>query len=146
MKTIKLIFPALMAILFFSCKSGEVVQYEYKSTTMLGSRTIVITKDSVMTTYKGRVESAYHSRATLPTEWEELQTAGKTVKLEEISDLPSPTNKRQTDAAPFGTLYFTTKDSTFKSATFDGFEAHASLAPVMAVIQKISLASPTDRE
>lgn len=142
----KYLIPLVIALAVISCKSTEILQYKYKSTTMLGSRTITITKDSVMTLYKGRAETAYHSRATLPDEWQSLQTAAKDVKLNEIADLESPTNRRQTDAAPFGSLFFVTKDSTFRSGSFDGFEPHESLAAVMVAIHKISQASPTDRQ
>ncbi|WP_070137938.1 hypothetical protein [Crocinitomix algicola] len=135
----KYILSIVAAITLLACKTPEIVQYQYKSSTMLGARTITITKDSVITTYKGRTDETYQARATEAEEWEELQTASKTIELENIADLESPTNRRQTDAAPFGSLVLTTKDSTYKSSTFDGFDGHVSIAPVLATIKKISM-------
>lgn len=125
-------------MILMSCKTVEVMQYQYKSTTMLGSRIITITQDSVVTEFNGRIESNRTARATSSDEWMQLKESMKTVKLDEIATLESPTNRRATDAAPFGTVIITTKDSTYQSASFDGFDAHIQLTPLMTVIQKIS--------
>lgn len=134
----KFLILVAAAITLVGCKTVEVVSYQYRSSTMLGTRTVDISKDSVVTMFTGRTEDKRTSRVTTAQEWEELQTGVKTVKLEEIANLPSPTNGRQTDAAPYGMLTISTKDSTFQSASFDGFNAHQSLAPLMGTIQKIS--------
>ncbi len=132
-------FVAFLGLMImFSCKTVDVRQYQYKSTTMLGSRTITITQDSVLTEFKGRVESSRTARATSPEEWVQLKESMKTVKLNDIADLLSPTNRRATDAAPFGSVSITTKDSTYQSATFDGFDANEQLLPLVVVIKKIS--------
>lgn len=125
-------------MIMFSCKTVDPLQYQYKSTTMLGSRTIIITKDSVVTEYNGRMENTRTARATSSEEWLQLKESMKTVKLNDIADLESPTNRRATDAAPFGSVSITTKDSTYQSAGFDGFDANEQLLPLMLIIKKIS--------
>jgi hypothetical protein len=125
-------------VLLVSCKSYDIVQYEYRSTTMMGTRTVTITKDSVVSDYNGRMESNRIVRATLPEEWTELQLSIEKVDLKTLADLPSPTNRRQTDAAPFGSVSLSTKDSTYVSGGFDGYNADASLTPLMTIIQRIA--------
>lgn len=121
-----------------SCKTVDIVKYQYKSTTMLGSRTITITQDSVVTEFNGRMESNRTARATSFEEWVQLKESMKSVDLDEIALLESPTNRRATDAAPFGSVLISTKDSTYQSASFDGFDAHIKLTPLMVVIQNIT--------
>ena len=132
-------FIALFSLVVLAaCSNQEIIQYEYKSTTMLGSRTVTVTQDSVISVYSGRIESNRQARKTTPEEWEALKNGVQNVKLEEIKELPSPTNKRSTDAAPFGTIFLTTKDSTYKSASFDGYDSHEMLQPLMDVIKEIA--------
>lgn len=125
-------------VLLVSCKSYEIVQYEYRSTTMMGTRTVTITKDSVVSNYSGRMESNRIVRTTTPEEWAELHLSVEKVNLKTLADLPSPTNRRQTDAAPFGSVSLTTKDSTYVSGGFDGYNADPSLTPLMTIIQRIA--------
>lgn len=131
-----MVFAAIAVLT--ACNTKEIIQYEYKSTTMLGSRTLTITKDSVISSYFGRMEANRQARKTTPEEWEALKNSAKTIKLEEIRDLKSPTNKRATDAAPFGKVMLTTADSTYRSASFDGFDSHEMLKPLMEVIKEIA--------
>lgn len=134
----KFIVACLGLMIMVSCKTADVLQYQYKSTTMLGSRTITITKDSVVTEYMGRMENTRTARATSSEEWLQLKESMKRVKLNDIADLESPTNRRATDAAPFGSVMITTKDSTYRSASFDGFDANEQLLPLLTIIKKIS--------
>ncbi|MGB1104599.1 MAG: hypothetical protein ACPG21_13365 [Crocinitomicaceae bacterium] len=136
MKRLLMLFAAIAVLT--ACNTIEIIQYEYKSTTMLGSRTLTITKDSVISSYSGRMEANRQARKTTPEEWEALKNSAKTIKLEEIRDLKSPTNKRATDAAPFGKVLLTTADSTYRSASFDGFDSHEMLKPLMEVIKEIA--------
>lgn len=134
----KFFIAFLGLMIMVSCKTVDVLQYQYKSTTMLGSRTITITKDSVVTEYNGRMENTRTARATSSEEWLQLKESMKTVKLNDIADLQSPTNRRATDAAPFGSVSIATKDSTYQSASFDGFDANEQLLPLVVAIKKIS--------
>lgn len=133
----KYILPIIAAFLIVSCKTIDIVSYEYKSTTMLGSRALIVTQDSVVSVFSGRSQNKRMARATTPEEWAQLKASVSNVKLEEIADLEAPTNKRSTDAAPFGSVILSTKDSTYKSGSFDGFDSHKVLLPLLGVMQKI---------
>lgn len=130
----------LIAVVFMgvSCKELDIVQYEYQSTTMMGRTVIAIRQDSVVTTFNGREGYMRKARATEPSEWMNLANSVKDVELSKISALESPTNKRATDAAPYGTIIITTKDSVYTSASFDGKNPHEMLVPLMNEIVKIS--------
>lgn len=134
----KYILPIIAAFVLLACKTTDVVKYEYRSSTMLGTRTITVTQDSVVTDFNGRIGSNRTARATTPQEWKELEASVKGLNLKEINDLPAPTNKRSTDAAPFGMVKLSTADSTYHSSSFDGFDSHAKLLPLMAIFQKIA--------
>lgn len=134
----KYLFMLGAVLLIMACKTTEVMKYEYKSTTMIGTRTITITKDSVVTRFGGRAGNTHTSRATSPQEWAELKESVSQLKLSEIGTLESPTNRRSTDAAPYGSVLLTTKDSSYKSASFDGYDAHKDLKPLMTIIQRIA--------
>lgn len=120
-----------------SCGEEDIVQYEYRSTTMMGKTIVTVTKDSVITTFNGRGTPTRAARATQPAEWSALFKSLEGVDLAAISTLEAPTNKRATDAAPFGTLVVTTKDSAYTSATFDGKNPHEMLAPLMNEMVKV---------
>ena len=137
-ETMKYILPLVAALVLFSCKTVEIVEYQYRSSTMLGTRTITVTQDSVVTNYNGRSESTHTARATSAEEWLELKASVKNVKLNDIRTLEAPSNKRSTDASPYGSVMLSTKDSTYQSASFDGYVSHSMLLPLMDAIKKIS--------
>jgi hypothetical protein len=134
----KYILPIIAAFLIISCKTTDIAQYQYKATTMLGSRILTVTQDSVISSFAGRTTPTRTARATTPEEWNELKASVAGLKLETIATLESPTNKRATDASPFGSLKLTTKDSTYHSSSFDGYDSHKSLLPLTAVMKKIA--------
>jgi heat shock protein HslJ len=125
------------ATLLISCNETDIVSYEYHSTTMMGKTKVIITQDSVVTSFNGRGEPTRTARATQSSEWTALAASLKEVDLSKISTLESPTNKRATDAAPFGSIIITTKDSTYTSAGFDGKNPHDMLKPLMEEIVKV---------
>ena len=127
-----------VALVFTACKSGDIISYKYSSTTMMGKSEWTITEDSVIYTFNGRSEPKREARATKATEWSALNKAIENIKLEEIADLKAPTEMRATDAAPFGKVYISTKDSTFKSKAFDGYNSHETLQPLLDEIKKIT--------
>lgn len=128
-------FVVLFALI--SCKELDIVKFEYMSTTMMGKTVVSITQDSVVTSFNGRGEPTRKARATQSSEWMALAKAMEGVELEKIASLESPTNKRATDAAPYGTIIIHTKDSTYTSAGFDGKNPHEMLMPLMNEIVKI---------
>lgn len=134
----KYILPLIAVFLIMSCKTADIVTYEYKSTTMLGSRILTVTQDSVVSSYRGRTEPTRSARATTSQEWAELKASVVNLKLKNISDLEAPTNKRATDAAPYGSVILTTKDSSYHSSSFDGYVSHKDLMPLMNVMRVIA--------
>ncbi|MFT5822843.1 MAG: hypothetical protein ACI8ZM_004100 [Crocinitomix sp.] len=134
----KYILPVIAAFLIISCKTTDIIKYEYKSTTMLGSRILTVTQDSVVSSFSGRTTPTRSARATSPEEWTELKASATGLKLETISDLESPTNRRATDASPYGSVKLTTKDSTYHSSSFDGYDSHKALLTLTAVMAKIA--------
>jgi len=124
------------SVLLVACKELDVVKYEYRSTTMMGKTVVTITADSVVTEFNGRKESTRNARVTEPTEWAALAASLKEVDLDKIATLQAPTEKRATDAAPYGTIIISTKDSVYTSASFDGKNPHEMLQPLMKEIVK----------
>jgi len=134
----RIIFFAFISIgLLFSCSEEDIVQYQYTSTTMMGKTVVTVRQDSVITTFNGRGTPTRTARATEVSEWSSLFKSLEGVELSEISTLEAPTNKRATDAAPFGTIIITTKDSVFTSSTFDGKNPHEMLMPLMNELVKV---------
>lgn len=141
----KYLIPLFAVLLMVSCKTNDILQYQYKSATMIGSKTMTITKDSIIVVFNGRGKKTYDARLTTPEEWEELELATSRVDLKDLNTLESPSNMRQTDASPYGTIFLTTKDSTYNTQSFDGYNSHESLLPLMGVIKKIANADRPER-
>lgn len=125
------------ASLLFSCNETDIVSYEYHSTTMMGKTIVTITQDSVVVSFNGRGEPSHEVRKTQASEWTALAASLEKVDLNKIATLESPTNKRDTDAAPFAKIIVTTKDSVYTSANFDGKNPHEMLMPLMNEIIKV---------
>jgi hypothetical protein len=104
---------------------------------MMGKTLVEITQDSVVVSFAGRGEPTRTARKTDSSEWMNLASALEGVDLNKIATLEAPTNKRATDAAPYGTILISTKDSTYTSASFDGKNPHEMLMPLMNEIVKI---------
>ncbi|MCG8575749.1 MAG: hypothetical protein MI810_12760 [Flavobacteriales bacterium] len=134
----KLLILSLSLLVLVACKTSEVIKYEYTSTTMMGKKTLIVTQDSVYTSFTGRGEPTSSARATSASEWSSLNKAVEELKLKDVRDLEAPTNKRATDAAPFGKVTLHTKDSIYQSKTFDGYDSHEALKPLMEQIRKIA--------
>ena len=127
----------IVAITFLSCKDMEIIRYEYRTTTQMGRTVLAVTKDSVTVTFNGRSEPTYWARETKEEEWNALNESMKDVDLSKVSTLEAPSNKRATDAAPFGMFTFTGKDSSISSASFDAKNPNEMLMPLMQVFNKI---------
>ena len=126
-----------MAITLISCKELEVSKFEYSTSTMMGRTQLIVTQDSVVVDFNGRGEPTHFARATKSEEWAGLMLSLQDVDLDKIADLEAPSNKRSTDASPFAYFAFTTKDSTYTSASFDHKNPHSMLMPSMEQIIKI---------
>lgn len=123
-------------ILLAACTTpSQVVSYQYTRTTQMGKTVITVRQDSTITTTIGRTGNDRQAILTEATTWTALNEAVKEVDFKQIGSLESPTNKRQTDAAPFGMLSFELKDTTYHSASFDGITAPEMLMPIMNVFK-----------
>ena len=127
----------LGVIALTSCKELEVNKFEYTTSTMMGRTQLFITQDSVTVDFNGRGEPTHFARATKTSEWTGLMMSLENVDLDKIADLEAPSNKRATDAAPFAYFSFSTKDSTYRSSTFDHKNPNTMLVPSMNEILKI---------
>lgn len=133
----KILFFGVCVLTMLSCKELNFTKVEYRSTTMMGKTLVEITQDSVVVSFTGRGEPTRTARKTDSSEWMNLASALEGVDLNKIATLEAPTNKRATDAAPYGTIIISTKDSTYTSASFDGKNPHEMLMPLMNEIVKI---------
>ena len=127
----------LLAIVAFSCEETDLKQLEYHSTTMMGRTVTTVTPDSVVVTFEGRTEPTRYARATKPDEWSNILKSLENVEFDKIDELEAPSNRRATDAAPFGKFVFITKKGTFESNGFDGGNPNDMLMPVMKAIEEV---------
>ena len=132
------LFAAAVLLVLIGCKSSqEIIEYGYSQSNMMGRMTITVTKDSIVKSFVGRGNPSRNAFVTSEQTWADLNKAMENVELKNLGNLQSPTNKRQTDQAPYGKLYFTTKDSTFRSMDFDGTDSHEDLKDVMKVFEDL---------
>ena len=134
MKYLIICFAALTLI---SCKELEVNTFEYTTSTMMGKTQMIVTQDSVTVDFNGRGEPTHFARATKSEEWSGLMLSLQEVDLDKIADLEAPSDMRSTDASPFAYFIFATKDSSYRSATFDHKNPNSMLMPTMEKILEI---------
>lgn len=130
---------SVLAITLISCEELEVKQYEYHSTTMMGRTSWVVNQDSTIVSFQGRGEPWRMAAVTPENRWNNLNSAMKGVDLLKVSSLEAPSNKRATDAAPFGKFVFVGKDSTITSSDFDDGNPHEMLKPLMQVMEQVQV-------
>lgn len=137
----KYLFIIFSAITLMSCRDLDIQKVSYSSSTMMGRTVISVTADSVVTTFNGRGEPTYNSRATKASEWEGILKSLIEVDLNKIAELEAPSNGRMTDASSHAQFIIDTKDSTYTSAPFDGKNPHEMLMPLMKEISSIQEAN-----
>jgi len=118
----KNVFSIILTALLFSCGTQKIVSYNYLASTRGYTLTIDVNKETVkIVTDNRRNENGPETKSSVtdPELWNALQKGSKTIKLNEIEKLESPTNRRQFDGAMFAKLTLTTQDSTYRSAGFD---------------------------
>lgn len=115
-------------------KTNEVIRIEFSSLTRGHSRSIIFTKDSVISSAEGRNASPKNGMRIKPEEWQRLTGSLKNLSVNEIADLPSPTMKRAYDGAMHSTLMITTSDNKTFSHSFDDEDPHEKLKPLMQAI------------
>jgi len=126
-----------LAVTFLSCNSDKIISYTYSVVTRGYKLEIIVAKDSTYIKQTGRqaLEKDYATNTDL---WKSLIKNTKTVKLREIGSLESPTNKRQMDAAMFASLTIATKDSVYRSNSFDAGHPPAMIKDIVDELVKES--------
>lgn len=100
---------------------------------------VSITKDSLIISqnnFRGDRQSTKDRRPFTNAEWNTLLETLDGVELTAIPDLVSPTQKREVDAAAFGTITITTSKESY-THSFDDYNPHATLMPLMNHIRKL---------
>ncbi len=114
------LFLLLSVATLVSCATPKITSYEYLTGTRGYSLTIKVTKDTTtITERKGTGAPESENTVTSPELWKALKNGSKKIELKKISELESPTHRRETDAAMFSRIVFTTTYSTYKSSSFD---------------------------
>lgn len=127
----------MLAVAFLSCNSDKIISYTYSVVTRGYKMEIIVSKDSTHIVQMGRqsLKKSYPTSANL---WKSLKKDSKDIKLKEIAGLESPTNKRQFDGAMFASLTIATKDSVYRSNSFDAGHPPAMIKNVVDALVKES--------
>jgi hypothetical protein len=126
----KEILGAFLILLMTACGTSKITSYQYTAGTRGYQLSITVNQDSVRlkeVTNK-EVNTVY---ATNSEFWKGLEKESKSIVLDSVANLKSPSNKRQFDAAMFAKMTFTTQDSVYKSASFDGGKPHEMLQGIV---------------
>lgn len=87
---------------------------------------------------RGDKAAVKFARKIEESEWIKIVEKTKSLKLNEIEKLPSPTMNRASDAALHGTLTITTGDDKSYSHGFDDENPHDLLKPLLGIVKEIS--------
>ncbi len=126
----KKIILAILAVLLVGCGMSKIKTYQYTAGTRGYQLSITVDQDSVWlkeVTDK-EINTVY---ATDSEFWKSIQKESKSIELDSVAHLSAPTNKRQFDGAMFAKVTFTTNDSVYKSASFDGGKPHDMLQTIV---------------
>ena len=130
----KNIFLIALTTLVVSCGTQKIVSYEYLAGTRGYNLSIKVDKNNIeVVSDDKRSENGPEVRIseTSPELWKALQNGSKEIKLNKISELESPTQKRKTDAAMFAKLNLATIDTNYRSAGFDHGQPPSMLKTVV---------------
>ena len=123
-------------------EQGKVVAIEYTAMTRGSNREIVLTHNEISTrTIAGSGDGAISTVSI--KQWNDIIKELDKVELTKISELKAPTNKRFYDGALIATLIVKTKDSTYRSSSFDHGEPPAEIA---VLVKKIVAMSALDKQ
>jgi len=140
MKVTKIFVPFLMVILIWGAYGQsikEIKQVEYSSSTRGSYKQLIFTPKEMIRSEEDRRSSNDEKRSTQKLksgEWKALCETLKTVELNRIPELKSPTMKRAYDGARTSTITITLKNGTALSHSFDNEDPHEQLSALMKVI------------
>lgn len=130
----KSLYLIVLGLVLVSCGAQKIVSYEYVVNTRGYNFSMVVNKKEIKESSDVEISKNKFSENIFITDsnlWKALKKGSKNIKLKEISKLDSPTNRRQFDGAMFANLIISTKDSTYRSASFDHGQPPAMLKVVV---------------
>jgi len=145
MKKITLLF-LLTIIIATGCASSIVKQsknvtIEYTAMTRGSNREVILNHNEISKRIiAGPGEGIVSTVST--EQWNEIIKALEKIELTKIAQLQAPTNKRFHDGALIANLTIKTKDSTYRSSSFDHGNPPAEIA---ALVNKIIAMSAFDK-
>lgn len=123
-------------------KQSKNITIEYSAVTRGSNKDIVLTHNEIATRIIAGSGEAVTT--TVSTEqWNSIIKELEKVELAKLSELKAPTNKRFHDGARIATLTIKTKESTYRSSSFDHGNPPAEIA---ALVNKIVGMSAIDKE
>ena len=118
-------------------KKDKDIVIEYQAMTRGSNQEVVLTHDMVQVRTIAGSKEAY--TATITTQqWNDVVKDLEEIDLSTIGELKAPTNKRFYDGALIATLTVKTKDSTYRSSSFDHGEPPAEIASLVNRIVTLS--------
>ena len=129
----------LFGLLFLISCSPKIISFTYVTGSMGGSSSTQMTADSIFEVKMDRHGSVKNAMEFSKGEWKALSKEGKSIDLNGVDTIQSPTHRRKVDAAPYAYLIFKTKDSTYQSASFDGGEPPVKLKNVVNTMLTFSM-------
>lgn len=133
----KSVFIVIIVLVLAACNNSKIVAYKYVSSTMSGMVTTTVTTDSIIVQKGGR-STSHESIANNKTTWKTLQKISKTINVEGLDTLKSPSNRRAFDGASHAVIWVYTNDSIYKSASFDGGNPNLKIKTLVDSIVQIA--------
>jgi hypothetical protein len=137
LKYYMLIVMFCMAAIGAKCQEDVITKITFTSATRGYQKEIFISPDSLIKTINNRGKIQVVKRKLEPGTWEQVVASLGDLKLEEISQLPSPTAGRSFDAAHHSSLIIQSKKGGTWSHAFDDESPNAKLLALMDTIKKI---------
>ena len=116
---------------------GNVSKIEFTSLTRGYQKQLFLDRDSLTVIVDGRQEAnKVVKQAVSKGTWEKIDRELKNVALDKVNDYQSPSNRRAFDGAKHSTLKLITKDGKEFSHSFDDFDPHPALKPLLELVLK----------
>jgi hypothetical protein len=131
-------FLFLLSIISYAQAIDDITQIGFSTSTRGYSKQVTIDASHLEVKEEGSRtgKDVNQSRKLTKKEWTQLCKQLKTVSLDEIADLKSPTMKRASDAAMLSTITITRKNGKTVSHDFDNENPHEKLQGLMNEIIK----------
>lgn len=135
-------FVVLAISIITSCSSAKITQpdviaIEYQAMTRGSNREVVLTKD-VLEVRDVTGTSEVSSTIITVEQWNDILKELEKVEVAKMPELKAPTNKRFYDGALIGTLTVRTKDTIYRSSSFDHGNPPSEIANLVNKIVSMS--------